>query len=132
MKSLLIAFITSFTLFSCRSEDELDTKTLVGNWDWVATSGGISGQTETPDSTGKNIILTFTEDDRYSFTTNGTVTEEGTFSLYKDVSDLSHYEVTFLHFSNSSNDMVINKNEDGELVFSDDTVDGYTYTYHKQ
>jgi len=132
MKSIFIAFLAIFSLISCRNEDDLDPKNLVGNWDWVSTSGGISGQTETPNSTGKNIILTFTEDDRYSFTTDGTVTNEGTFSLYKDVSDLSHYEVTFLHFSNFSNDVVINKNEDGELVFSDDTNDGFTYVYHKQ
>ncbi|MCQ4034362.1 hypothetical protein [Kaistella montana] len=132
MKSIFIAFLAIFSLISCRNENELDTKNLVGNWDWVSTSGGIGGQTETPNSTGKNIILTFTEDDRYSFTTDGTVTNEGTFSLYKDVSDLSHYEVTFLHFSNFSNDVVINKNEDGELVFSDDTNDGFTYVYHKQ
>lgn len=132
MKSIFIAFLAIFSLISCRNEDDLDPKNLVGNWDWVSTSGGISGQTETPNSTGKNVILTFTEDDRYSFTTDGTVTNEGTFRLYKDVSDLSHYEVTFLHFSNFSNDVVINKNEGGELVFSDDTNDGFTYVYHKQ
>lgn len=131
MKSLVIAFFTFFALISCRNEDDLDSKTLVGDWEWISSTGGINGQTETPASSGKTITISFTEDNKYTFTTNGTVTNEGTFSLYKEVSDLSHYEVTFIHFSNST-DVIINKNEDGVLIVSDDVNDGYTSTYHKK
>lgn len=131
MKSLVIAFFTFFALISCRNEDDLDSKTLVGDWEWISSSGGINGQTETPTSSGKTITFSFTEDNKYTFTTNGTVTNDGTFSLYKGVSDLSHYEVTFIHFSNST-DVIINKNEDGELILSDDFNEGYTSIYHKK
>lgn len=132
MKSLVIAFFTFFALISCRNEDDLDSKTLVGDWEWISSSGGINGQTETPTSTGNSITYSFTEEGKYTITTNGTATDEGTFNLYKGVSDLSHYEVTFLHFSNKSNDVIINKNEDGELILSDDFNEGYTSIYHKK
>lgn len=131
MKSLFIAFLTFFALISCRSDDELDIKTLVGDWEWISSSGGITGQTETPTTTGKTITIRFTEDNKYAIITNGAVTNEGTFSLYKGVSDLSHYEVTFIHFSNST-DVIINKNEDGVLILNDDLNDGYTSTYYKK
>lgn len=131
MKKLFFVLISLFLLNSCRGNDDLDTKNLVGNWEWVSSSGGISGQTETPTSTGKTITLNFTEDSKYSFTTNGTITNEGTFSLYKGVSNLTHYEVSFIHFSNLT-DLAIQKNQDGELILSDDFYDGYISIYHKK
>lgn len=57
MKKLFFVLISLFLLNSCRGNDDLDTKNLVGNWEWVSSSGGISGQTETPTSTGKTITL---------------------------------------------------------------------------
>lgn len=131
MKKLLFTLIALVFLNSCRGDDDLDIGTYVGEWNWVSTTGGINNETTTPASTGNTIVLSFTSDKKYTITTNGTVTNEGTYSLYKDISELSHYEATYIDFSNYPDKMIKN-NENDQLILSDDFNDGYTETYHKK
>lgn len=59
-KSLLLSL--AFLAFSCEREEQSQKELLVGNWEWISSTGGIDGRTETPQSTGKNITLSFTKD----------------------------------------------------------------------
>ena len=132
MKKFILATFALLALLSCRNDDELDIEPLVGDWTWVSTSGGINGQiNDTPTSTGKTIIMKLDSDKKYTITTNGTVTNEGTFSLYKNVSNLEHYERVYIDFSNAPDQMIVNI-EEKTLILSDDVNDGYTYTYKKK
>ena len=70
-------------------------------------------------------------DKKYTITTNGTVTNEGTFSLYKNVSNLEHLDRLYIDFSNYPDKMIIN-NDGVNLVWSDDANNGYTSTYKKK
>lgn len=131
MKSFILATFAFFALISCRNDDELDIQPLVGDWTWVSTSGGINGQiNDTPTSTGKTIKLSFTSDGKYTITTNGTVTKEGTFILYKDVSNLDHIERTYIDFSSEGHQM-IRSNDETNLYLSDDANDGVESHYKK-
>lgn len=131
MKSFILATFAFFALISCRNDDELDIQPLVGDWTWVSTSGGINGQiNDTPTSTGKTIKLSFTSDGKYTITTNGTVTKEGTFILYKDVSNLDHIERTYIDFSSDGHQM-IRSNDETNLYLSDDANDGVESHYKK-
>jgi hypothetical protein len=131
MKKFIALMFVILALFSCRNDDELDVDPLVGDWEWITSTGGIDGRTETPTSTGKNIILSMKNDKTYTITTNGSVTQEGTYSLYKNVSNLDHYERTYIDFSNQIDQMIIS-NEDGKLVLNDDLNDGFISTYKKK
>lgn len=131
MKKFIALMFVILALFSCRNDDELDVDPLVGDWEWITSTGGIDGRTETPTSTGKNIILSMKNDKTYTIATNGSVTQEGTYSLYKNVSNLDHYERTYIDFSNQIDQMIIS-NEDGKLVLNDDLNDGFISTYKKK
>lgn len=131
MKRIIIAIFAFLAIFSCRNDDSLDIEPLVGDWNWVSTIGGINGQIyDTPASTGNTIKLSFTSDSKYTITTNGSVTEQGTFSLYKDVSNLDHIERTYIYFS-SNNYLMIRNNAENNLYLSQDANDGVEYHYQK-
>lgn len=131
MKRIIIAIFAFLAIFSCRNDDSLDIEPLVGDWNWVSTIGGINGQIyDTPASTGNTIKLNFTSDSKYTITTNGSVTEQGTFSLYKDVSNLDHIERTYIYFS-SNNYLMIRNNAENNLYLSQDANDGVEYHYQK-
>jgi hypothetical protein len=131
MKKLIFVFFAIIALVSCgRSEDETDNTSVVGKWNWVSTSGGIANTTTTPSSTGKTIVLNLNSDNTFSYTTNGTVTSRGNYTLYKDISNLSHYEATFIKFSGSSMASIIVTQND-QLILSDDVSDGFTSIYQK-
>lgn len=131
MKRFILATFAFLAIISCRNDDDLDIEPLVGDWEWVSTSGGINGQiNDTPTSTGNTIKLSFTSDSKYTITTNGNVTSEGTFRLYKDVSNLDHIERTYIYFSSNSPQMIRNIDENN-LYLSDDTNDGVESHYIK-
>ena len=111
MKNLIFAIFAFLAVFSCRSEDDTDVSPVVGEWEWVSSTGGVGNTTETPASSGKTIIMKLDSDKKYTITTNGTVTNEGTFSLYKNVSNLEHYERVYIDFSNASDQMIVNIEE---------------------
>ena len=115
MKNLIFAIFAFLAVFSCRSEDDTDVSPVVGEWEWVSSTGGVGNTTETPASSGKTIIMKLDSDKKYTITTNGTVTNEGTFSLYKNVSNLEHYERVYIDFSNAPDQMIVN-NEEKTLI----------------
>ena len=131
MKKLIIALVAFLFIFSCRGEDEIDTAFLLGNWNWISTTVGIGNINETPNSTGKTVVLTFTADNKYSITTNGTVTSSGSFSLYKDITNTDHSEKTFISFSNDGTKILANYS-DTNLELVDDNNDGLIYIYEKE
>ncbi|GGP01280.1 hypothetical protein GCM10010992_01170 [Cloacibacterium rupense] len=131
MKRFILATFTFLAMLSCRNDDELDIEPLVGDWEWVSSNGGINGQiNDTPSSTGNTIKLSFTSDNKYTITTNGTVTNEGNFRLYKDVSNLDHIERTYIDFS-STNRQMIRNNDETNLYLSDDANDGVESHYKR-
>ena len=59
-KSLLLSL--AFLAFSCEREEQSQKELLVGNWEWISSTGGIDGRTETPVSTGKQVKIVITKD----------------------------------------------------------------------
>lgn len=62
MKKLFLLLVLVWAI-SCEREDENSTKeSLIGNWEWISSTGGIDGRTETPASTGKQVKIVITKD----------------------------------------------------------------------
>ena len=62
MKKLFLLLVLVWAI-SCERQDENSTKeSLIGNWEWISSTGGIDGRTETPDSTGKQVKIVITKD----------------------------------------------------------------------
>ena len=64
----LITFIFILAIFSCSNNDEPELNpepqpekhyTLVGEWEWLGSSGGWDGDSYTPENTGNNLSLSF-------------------------------------------------------------------------
>lgn len=57
MKNYCLLLFIGIFFFSCSNDDEDSKSKITGSWKWIASSGGIDGRTETPESTGKIIKL---------------------------------------------------------------------------
>ena len=64
MKNILFLILIAFLAISCSSDDDGGiNSTLIGEWNWVKSTGGLSGSaTYTPESTGENIKLIISSD----------------------------------------------------------------------
>ena len=61
MKNLILTFcISTILILSCDQNDDISQELrLIGTWNWVESSGGIDGRTETPISTGNTMKIEF-------------------------------------------------------------------------
>ncbi len=58
MKKHILLLFVALSFLSCSNDADTDTNAqLLGIWDWISSSGGIAGITETPESTGNTITL---------------------------------------------------------------------------
>lgn len=132
MKKIFLLLLAAFFVLSCKNtdDDDLQTNSYVGTWDWTSTTGGINGTTTTPASTGKTASITFTNDNKYIITENGKTVNEGTYSLYKETTSTDHMERVFIDFSNYE-DMAVRNVTSTELRLYNDMKDGYEYLYTK-
>jgi len=66
MKKYFLLFLIGITLVSCSNDDDNSTSDtsfrIIGNWNWIVSSGGIGGWTYTPESTGdtQRLVITST------------------------------------------------------------------------
>ncbi len=131
MKKLILLSLLSIFSLSCkdREDDGISNTDYVGTWDWIQTSGVNLNQT--PESTGKTVKIAFTADNKYTVTENNAVVNEGTYTLYEEITSTDHMERTFIDFSNYPDKAVrsINKTD---LFLYDDTANGLTYHYIKK
>jgi len=83
MKKLIYLFVLTLGMISCSSNDEtqISNSDLVGKWNWTETSGGLIYFEETPETTGKVIHMTLTDNYNFSVTENGNEISNGTYEL---------------------------------------------------
>ncbi len=62
MKKSLLLTLIGFTIWSCSNNDDNTNISFLGNWNWISSSGGIAGITETPESTGDERKIEITTD----------------------------------------------------------------------
>ena len=61
MKKIICILLIAFTICSCSSDDDQSNSlNLVGTWEWLRSSGGIIGETTTPESTGNTMRIEIT------------------------------------------------------------------------
>ena len=139
MKTLnFISYLCLFTflviLSSCSKVDSNSNQSLTGTWKWVRTDGGIAFHIhETHASTGKNVILNITGNNRYFIYTNGTLSNQGTFSIEIRNCIHDHTDKKVINFSDTNlNDMMIEKIDNVSLELSDDAFDGIGSVYSRE
>lgn len=74
-------FIFCLILFTaCSATQESGNESLYGTWNWIGSSGGIDGRTETPETTGRTMALQFSKNVLKKYN-NGNLIQELPFSI---------------------------------------------------
>jgi hypothetical protein len=80
MKNLILLLVTLF-LASCNNDSEIEkSNSIVGKRKWIESSGGKDGRLENPTTTGKSIVLEFTESTIKTYE-NGLLKSEGNYKI---------------------------------------------------
>jgi hypothetical protein len=104
---------------------------LTGTWQWERTDGGIGNHIhETPQSTGKNIVLKLSADSTYILFTNDEITAQGTYRIENRTCIHDHTSKPFLIFSASAG-MMVEKQDAEHLSLSDEKHDGTKSLYKR-
>lgn len=86
-KFVILVLIVIAFYEGCKKDDSfVSSSSLIGEWSWISTCGGIAGICYTPKSTNQRINLVFTGDSMYKSFTNDTLKDSGKFHIYKIIS----------------------------------------------
>ncbi|WP_345948912.1 hypothetical protein ABDD95_18870 [Mucilaginibacter sp. PAMB04274] len=91
--ALLVSLITS-----CKKTNDHPATNVLGQWQWVLSTGGVGPQIITPTSTGSSRSLSLNADSTYTFIADGTVTDAGTFSISKITNSAKSIEDELITF----------------------------------
>ena len=88
MKKLvvLVLIVIVFYVGCKKDESYVSSSSIIGEWSWISTCGGIAGICYTPKSTNQRINLVFTVDSMYKSIRNDTIKDSGRFHVYKVIS----------------------------------------------
>jgi len=96
MKMSLIYLILFLLPLAACEKDIYFSTSLIGEWSWVSTCGGITGACETPKSTNTRINLVFTTDSICYEYQNDSLTSSRRFWVYKLVDLHDPKDTTYL------------------------------------
>lgn len=102
MKNYIFIIFFGITCLSCSKNDNT-TNLLVGTWNWVESSGGIDGRTETPISTGNSIKLEISKNSVKKYL-NGNL-----------VSELS-YSIQFEKYNGVQQEIIVYENQPDQII----------------
>ena len=102
---------------------------LDGSWTWVESSGGITGGTFTPASTGETMTLRFLGADSIELSRNGVPAGATTYQLLlQDDGDTTFIEYAQSLFGFTSQQLFVGEEE---LILLDGCCDGFAYTFER-
>ena len=139
MKQYIFLISSLALMTACTTEnnvtpmDPVGSPDIFGYWQWVESAGGISGDTETSESTGDTKTLHIFEGanntmDSVLFKTNGEVTIFSAFNLVEKESNYYNEDRWFLVIEESEYEPIVTRIND-QLFLTDDVADGYTHVY---
>jgi len=106
------------------------TELLVGSWTWVGSSGGITGGTFTPASTGETMTLRFLGADSVELSRNGVPAGATTYQLrLEDDGGTIFIEYAQSLFGFASQQLFVGEEE---LILHDGCCDGFVYGFERE
>jgi len=130
---LILAVIAVIIIVSCTKEktSSVNSTSLIGEWSWISSTGGIAGIKYTPETTGEKRRITFDTDSVFRSYRNDTLKIESKYHLLKvpasdgsDSTKLVRYEFTTIR-------QYYKVQSDGVLVLSDDCMDCFMNEYKR-
>jgi len=129
MKKIILVYMLSTLLIVSCEEDTLPDG-LIGKWEWISSSGGIAGITETPESTGNNIEIVFTANSTFMMYRNDSLIVERKYDIIEAKSILNHKLTKMISFDDDQfrKSFLVTPEE---LYLADEVYDGFTYRYKR-
>ena len=124
MKHLVLALLTLITISSCEKRCDPSNPSIIGEWAWRKSEGGISGGTITPETAGENIKVIITRDSTYKEYLNNKLIANSEFHLAFDL-NTGHPYLKFTGLMNQNLDHV----DCDVLILTDRAADGYKKSY---
>jgi hypothetical protein len=81
-KSPIFILVIITIVFGCEKNNVTFPQSLVGEWFWISTCGGIYYNCSTPESTHRNIRIVYTQDSFYNYYQNDTLKQSVKFNIY--------------------------------------------------
>jgi hypothetical protein len=131
MKNLILLLVTLF-LASCNNDSKIEkNNSVVGKWKWIESSGGIDGRVENPTTTGKSIVLEFTESTIKTYE-NGLLKSEGNYKIQLQNSILGGQKEMIITGTAPNESKRSYEIESNNLYLSDECYDCFQSKYIKQ
>jgi hypothetical protein len=128
----LLAIAVTITVSACGSSTEPSTaEQIQGSWGWVESSGGITGQTQTPESTGQTMQLRFLASAVAELYRNGALQASTGYSIATVEDGQSEhvvYDESILGFASQS----VAFDGIDVLLLTDPCCDGFAYRFERQ
>ena len=130
MKHLLILLISVLFLNSCdRNNDNTNNDNLIAKWDWVQSTGSISGTDQTPNSTGINRVLEISKNTVKVYE-NGVLKAEKNYTIQTKNSIYGGEKQMIVYGPNQSDQSFLV--EGNKLYLNDECYDCYKQYYIKK
>lgn len=123
----LLAIGSFITACQIESNENNDT-TLSGKWSWFKSSGGIAGQTYTPQSTGEIRTIEFINDSIFKQYRNGALLIETTYAL----TNIQGRDEVFIKYKEGRITSYIVFQDKNTLILADYADDGFEHSYRRQ
>lgn len=126
---MLLTFLLSLTSCSILGSNSGESD-IIGEWEWIKSTGGFAGHTVTPDSTGfSEQQLLFSINNKFSFYRADTMVASGRYSLSKQSGSImiKYNTARGPHLP----DQWIDRNQKDTLVLRDRCADCYTSIYKR-
>jgi hypothetical protein len=124
--SLIIFFVGIFCSCSVEVEEKVFEPEMFGRWEWVKSTGGIDGRTETPASTGEQITIEFLIG-TYKKYVDGKLSEEMTYKIDVGESMISGENSVIIIYQNGWKQSVEFENDN--LILQDECSDCFRNEY---
>jgi len=126
---LILLFIGLFSSCSDDEDGHLFVAEIIGGWNWVESTGGIDGRTDTPASTGNQIVIEFRAGS-YKKYVNGELEEEMTYKLEEGESMIFGKKTVQIIYQNGWKQSI--ERCDSKLILHDECSDCFRNEYTKE
>ncbi len=127
MKNRLVLIVSLILLSACTADNLVDNQ-IIGDWIWIQSSGGITGKTETPESTQTTKKLSITKKTVKYFVNN---TLESEIGYRLDLGESIRGENSKLIIYDSGNKQSYEIIENNLFIY-DNCYDCFQHTYLKK
>mgnify|MGYP001061663066 CR=1 FL=1 len=128
MKNILLIVLFCFFVISCSKDGSEINTSIVGEWSWIKSSGGLAGITYTPENTGEIRKLVISSDSMKYFSNDNLIMK-------------LEYKIKTVDMHNESREMIIRESDDtfrqffeinqDELILTDYCDDCFVNEYKR-